>query len=188
FFSIWPSSPRPLLLARHSPDHPPAIMNDLQALLVARCRLLGELVEGVRHAYVALHGGVQQALRVRAELRVPDRRAAREERADVWQFGRDDVAALKLAAVGQLLQRGGAAGQAALRVVDRDRVLGLLPPLDEGGGGGLVLGRDRDREALGQAERAARAVYARHQRDLRVAGDAGLAGVVGGGHVARAGG
>src|SRR4029079_15828067 len=117
-------------VSRAARSPPPPLRRKRKALLVVRLGLRRELVERVTDAHLALHRRVQEPLGVRAELRVPDRRARREERRDMRQLGVQDVAALELAAVGELLDRRGAAGQAALGLVDRDGVLGPLPPLD----------------------------------------------------------
>ena len=57
-----------------------------------------ELRERVRDAHLALDRRVEQALGVGAELRVPDRRALREERLDELQLLREHLAARELAA------------------------------------------------------------------------------------------
>ena len=59
--------------------------------------LRGELRERIPDAHLTLDRGVEQTLGVRAELRVPDRRALREERLDELQLRREDLAACELA-------------------------------------------------------------------------------------------
>src|SRR3954447_18230979 len=149
--------------------------------------LRGELRERVTDAHLALDRGVEQALGIRAELRIPDGRALREERLDELQLRAEHLAALQIAARGELLDDRGAARQVAFLLVDRDRVRRLLPPLDECGRGLLVLGRDGDREPLGETERGLRTAHAGHERSGRLAGDARLLGVVRGREVPRPG-
>ena len=129
----------------------------------------GELRERVADAHVALDRRVEQALGVGAELRVPDRRALREQRLDELRAPAASTSPpCELAARRRALITEAAAREVALLLVDRDRVRGLLPPLDERRRGVLVLGRDRDREALGEAERRLGPGLAGHQRGRRL--------------------
>src|SRR5439155_3970189 len=76
-------------------------------------RLRRELLERVRRGYIPLDRRVDQPLGVGAELGVPLRRTAREERLDVLQLGADDRPALELPGLAQRVHAGGPAGQEA---------------------------------------------------------------------------